>query len=65
MPRRPRWWSRAHALRAALGRKPTWQPMLTIANPRKNGLASPIQTSSMYRPSVIDFQYTLDGTWSC
>jgi hypothetical protein len=39
--------------------------MLTIANPRKNGFASPIQTSFIYKPSVIDFQYTLDATCSC
>src|SRR5919107_4781675 len=45
-------------------RRPTWQPMLTITNPRKNGLISPIQGSCGYRPSSTDVQYTLDATRS-
>ena len=28
-------------------RSPTWQPMLAIVNPMKNGLISPIHTSWM------------------
>ena len=37
-------------------RNPTWQPILTIAKPRKNGLMSPIHTSCMYRPMTTAFQ---------
>ena len=47
----------ADALRAAASSAcPTWQPMLTMANPRKNGLMSPIQTSWMYSPCTTLFQ---------
>ena len=37
-------------------RKPTWQPMVTITNPRKNGLMMPIQTSWINRPSTTELQ---------
>src|SRR6185312_11325601 len=46
-------------------RIPTWQPMLAIVNPMKNGLISPIQTSCTYNPATTLFQYTLDATLSC
>src|SRR6478672_2896134 len=36
--------------------------MLTMTNPRKNGLTSPIQGSCGYNPSSTDVQYTLDAT---
>src|SRR4030095_14144398 len=45
-------------------RRPTWQPIVTITNPRQNGLISPIQASSRYSPLRIDDQYTLDTTRS-
>ena len=41
-----------------LVRSPTWHAMVTMMNPKTNGLMIPIQTSCMYRPSVIDDQYT-------
>src|SRR6185503_19218945 len=43
-------------------RRPTWQPMLTMTKPRKNGLISPIHGSCQYRPSSTEVQYTLDST---
>src|SRR5688572_2222129 len=48
-----------------LVRKPTWQPMVTITKPRKNGLMMPIQTSWMNSPSTTEFQYTPEETRSC
>ena len=47
-----------------LVRRPTWHPMVTMTNPRKNGLISPIQASSMNRPSMIEVQYKLEATRS-
>ncbi len=37
-------------------RRPTWQPMLTMVKPRKNGLISPIHTSWMKSPCTTAFQ---------
>ena len=37
-------------------RMPTWQPMLAIVKPMKNGLMRPIQTSWMYSPATTLFQ---------
>src|SRR5690606_32075230 len=46
-------------------RRPTWQAMVTIAKPRKNGLMRPIQTSWMKRPRTTEFQKTERATFNC
>ena len=43
-------------------RSPTWQAIVTMRKPKTNGFDSPIHTSCMYRPFVIDDQYKPEFT---